>query len=177
LFHGMQKKLGLSLGCCLLLVFSHAESREVQSVFGRPLKILSGDRLLLTGEDNTLYRIRLSGIEAPSPDSRWGAAAKRHLGTLVLGRVVRVEFVRWQEGVGSLPAKVLLGGADVNLRLIQAGLARHTPSGQPATERTGYAEAERRARHKRQGIWSQDRTTHRPRARQIPGGPIPRLGK
>ena len=161
----------------LLLLALTCGDGLAQTVSGRPLQILSGDRLLLMSQDNNLYRIVLAGIEAPPPESRWGAAAKRHLSTLVLGRVVSVESARLRPGTDELPARVLLGGADINLRMLQAGLARHKPGDRPADRRDGYAAAEQQARDAGQGIWSQQPTADRAFSRRIPGGPVPRLGK
>ena len=172
MFHNKRKIIAMCVG---LLTLIAAVDSGAQGVSGRPVKVLSGDRLLLMADDNTTYRIALAGIAAPPPEDRWGAAAQRHLGMLVLGRVVRVEFVGHAAQSEELPGKVLLGGADINLRMIQASLARHLPTGQAKTDRIAYAEAEQRARKAQQGIWRPKPPTDR--SRRIPGGPVPQLNR
>ncbi len=155
---------------CLLLIFS-LPGDGTESLSGRPLRVLSGDRLVLLGNDGSQYRIRLKGISADPPNEYWGAAAKRYLTTLVMGRFLTVQY-QSQGSDGDLLAKLLHGGADMNRRLIQAGLARHNPAGQTSVERISYAAAEQEARRSRQGVWSRANSEVEKRGRSMPGGPL-----
>ena len=160
---------------CLLLYFSLPGS-SAESLSGQPLRVLSGDRLVLLGSDGRQYRIRLQGITTDPPNQYWGAAAKRYLSTLVLGRFLTVRY-RIQDPDGYLRATLLHGGADMNRRLIQSGLARHDPAGQSTAERISYADAEQKAKRSRQGIWGQANSSLEQRGKSMSGGPLFRIPK
>jgi endonuclease YncB( thermonuclease family) len=157
----------------LLLCFSLPLSGE-ETLSGRPLKVLGGDRLVLLGQDGNQYRIRLSGISTRPTDQFWGAAAKRYLSTLVMGRFLIVQYRR-PDPDGYVPALLLHGGADLNIRLIQAGLATHDPAGQTQAERISYAAAQQKASQSGQGFWGQGNGTGAKRGRSMPGGPLFRI--
>jgi len=137
--------------CCLLLV-SVQTATAIESLTGRPVRIISGNALVLVDSNGIAHRVKLSGIDTQPPNQPWGATARRHLQTLVMGRSVTLIYPgrgRTEEIHGQLRH----GGADINIRLLSAGLARFDPSGLSRTDAERYAAAERRARMKRLGIW------------------------
>jgi endonuclease YncB( thermonuclease family) len=114
-------------------------------------------------------KIRLEGIDCPEMGQDFGTRAKRFTSSLVFGRDVQVkEYSR--DRYGRMVARVSLGGQDVSLEIIKAGLAWYYKkySSDPA-----LAEAEERARNAKQGLWSMPspvppweyRRTHRRRGR------------
>ena len=106
--------------------------------------------------DTSRGRVRLRGIEAPSPGrgldvgAPFGREAKNRLEGIVARRFVRLEFAAGR-GNRSAAYVVLEDGTFVNAVLVREGLARVTqPSGARAAE-LQRAEAEARAMNR--GIW------------------------
>lgn len=135
----------------MLLLLTQAVVAE--TISGRPSRIISGDKLVLTTSDNQHLDIQLLGIQAPPLKSRWGRAARKQLSSLIAGRPVVVEYRirnRWGHPLG----KVLLGNSDVSLRLLEAGLGTHKPDFQTLRDNNLYSKAIRKAKRLRLGIWS-----------------------
>jgi endonuclease YncB( thermonuclease family) len=144
------KSYKTALLLCLLLL---SQGVFAASLSGRPSRIISGDKLVLTTEDNQHIQIQLLGIKAPPLTTPLGRAAKKRLSTLVAGKPVTVDFRvrnRWGHPLG----KVTLGDADINLRLLSIGLAIHKPDFQTVLENNLYSQAMRRAKHLKLGIWA-----------------------
>ncbi|MCP5416837.1 MAG: thermonuclease family protein [Chromatiaceae bacterium] len=157
-----------ALFCCLLLV-SVETAAALEQMTGHPTQVFSGNELLLLTSAGTVHRVKLDGISVEPPGQQWGDAARRHLQTLVMGRPVTLVFQR-ERGSTALHGQLQHGGADINRRLLSAGLARFDPTGLPPAERESYAEAERRARSAGLGIWGNNGNQPRSRARMVPGG-------
>ena len=156
--------------CCLLLV-SLQTAAAVESLTGRPARIVSGNELVLLGSDGVLHRIVLSGIDTQPPNQPWGAAAIRHLRSLVMGRSVTFLY-RSTEHTERIRGQLRHGGADINIRLLAAGLARLDPSGLSRADTERYAAAERQARAAGLGIWSTAGREPRFQSRTPPGGAL-----
>ncbi len=123
------------------------------SLSGRPSRIISGDKLVLTTDDNQHIQIQLLGIQAPPLSTPLGRASRKQLSTLVAGKPITVEFRirnRWGHPLG----KVLLGGADINLRLLSTGVAVHKPDFQTVLENNLYSQTMQRAKRLKLGIWA-----------------------
>jgi endonuclease YncB( thermonuclease family) len=101
----------------------------------------------------------LSGIDAPEKGQAFSDVAKSFLSDMVYGQLVEISYSkvdRYKRVVG----KVLLSGRDVNLELVNAGLAWHYKeyqNEQPIEDRLAYSDAETTARESRLGLW---RDTH-----------------
>jgi endonuclease YncB( thermonuclease family) len=123
------------------------------SLSGRPSRIISGDKLVLTTDDNQHIQIQLLGIEAPPLKTALGRAARKRLSTLVAGQPVKVDYRvrnRWGHPLG----KVLLGDIDINLRLLSIGLASHKPNFQTVLDNSLYSQTMQRAKQLKLGIWA-----------------------
>jgi len=135
----------------LSLLLGHTVAAD--TITGRPSRIISGDKLVLTMGEKQHFEIQLLGIQAPPLKSRWGRAARKQLSALVAGRPVSVEYNirnRWGRPLG----KVFLGDSDISLRLLESGLATHRPGFQTLKDNNLYLEAMRKAKSLRLGIWS-----------------------
>ena len=122
---------------------------------GRIVKVTDGDTVTLLANDNTKTKIRLAGIDAPESTMVYGRAASAHLATLVLGREV-VAVVQKKDRYGRTIATVLRNSTDVNLAMIEAGMAWHYKKyarGQPFAQALAYAKAELAARASGLGLW------------------------
>jgi len=143
----------LFLGWLLL-----AQTTSAEILSGRPSRIISGDQLILTSPGNRHQVVRLLGIQAPSQNRRMWRAARRHLSSIVSGRPVDIEYHNSNRR-GHIIGKIFLGGADINLRMLQSGLAKHDPTQQTRHDRHTYAQAMRQAQQQGLGIWSRTPST------------------
>jgi endonuclease YncB( thermonuclease family) len=137
----------------LLSFFVMAQELVAATLSGRPSRIISGDKLVLSTNNNQHIQIQLLGIKAPPLTTPLGRAAKKRLSSLVAGKPVTVEFRvrnRWGHPVG----KVLLGDADINLRLLSIGLATHRHDFQTVLENNLYSQTMRRAKRQKLGVWA-----------------------
>ncbi len=104
------------------------------------------------------HKIRLAGIDVPERKQAYGLASRKHLGLIVAGKHVRVEYQK-RDRYGRIVGKVLLDGIDVCLKQIKAGFAGHYKKYQheqsPEDQRL-YADAEIRARNERLGLWREN---------------------
>ncbi len=138
--------------CCLALLFGTTSALGL-TLSGRVFRVTSGDQLTIIDTANALHRVRLAGIRAPEPNQPFGGDARKHLRALLLGRFAIVHYRR-RDGARRIIGKVTYGGADVNLRQIQAGLARFQPDHDLVDgDRRRYRQAEEQARGAGLGIW------------------------
>ncbi len=159
---------------CFLLLLSFQNAAAIESLVGRPARIISGNELVLLSSDGSIHRIRLNGIDTQPPNRPWGAAARRHLQSLVMGRSVR--FIYQRDGLmDQISGRLTHGGADINIRLLSAGLARFNPSELSPADAEKYAQAERQARAAGLGIWSSAGHEPQSHSRTLPGGPLFRI--
>lgn len=131
------------------------------SLSGRPSRIISGDRLVLTTEDNQHIQIQLLGIKAPPLSTPLGRAAKKRLSALVAGKPVTIKF-RVRDRWGQPLAKILLGETDINLQLLSIGLATHKPDFQTVLDNSLYSQTTQRAKQLRLGIWALSSRSRQP---------------
>ena len=135
--------------------FSVASAAGLQVFPGRVVGVLDGDTVDVLTVDHVQERIRLMGIDAPEKAQAFGQRSKQFLADLVFGKTVEIEW-RHRERYGRIVGRVLLDGRDVNLEMVQAGLAWHYKAyerEQRPEDRELYAFAETAARKKSQGLW------------------------
>lgn len=137
-------------------VFLLAASVFAQTtVTGKVVGISDGDTITVLLSGNRQLKVRLAGIDAPEKGQDYANSAKQALSSLVYGETVRLEG-RKIDRYGRRVAKVIAGGEDVNLKLVQRGLAWHFKkyeSEQSLADRRLYAAAEMSARKARLNIW------------------------
>ncbi len=127
-------------------------SLTAAEIIGKVVGVSDGDTITVLDElDKGRFRIRLFGIDCPEKSQDFGQVAKKHLSSLIFGKRV---FIRYREidRYGRVVGKVLLDGMDINLEMLKAGLAWHYKRYDNTPE---YAEAEKRAKEKRIGLWQQ----------------------
>jgi endonuclease YncB( thermonuclease family) len=127
----------------------------------RVIEVYDGDTIRVTGEDIELL-VRLVGVDAPEiwKDVRYagqpfGREAQAYLASLILNKEVGIT------GYGYMDNKILLGeiffeGENINLKMLEAGLAEIPPEGSLPEELDSnpYIEAEGRAKTAPEGIWT-----------------------
>jgi endonuclease YncB( thermonuclease family) len=124
---------------------------------GSIVHVTDGDTATLLDGQNVRYKLRLAGIDAPEMHMPSGQQAKQYLARLVLGKEV-VVLVTKQDKYGRYIATVFLGVSDVNLQMLQAGLAWHyTKYAREQTEDDAarYLKAEKEARAQSTGLWGE----------------------
>jgi len=135
---------------CFIILFPIAASWTFAAAFaGKCVGVHDGDSITVMKAGKAV-KIRLEGIDCPEMGQDFGTRAKRFTSSLVFGRDVQVkEYSR--DRYGRMVARVSVGGQDVSLEIIKAGLAWHYKkySSDPT-----LAEAENRARNAKQGLWS-----------------------
>jgi micrococcal nuclease len=133
--------------------------------------VANGDTVIVITPNHTKLRIRMLGIDAPEtpkgtkfPGQPYGTEAEAYLKKLVEGKRVTVEIYGVDRSKRLL-ATIFLDGKDINLAMIEAGLAevyRGPESGHPY--KVQYQAAEEAARRAKKGMWVLEDTYESPRA-------------
>jgi len=141
------------------------ESFSCPLLRGKVVKVLDGDTLILDLANRRRLRVHLVGIAAPEPQQELGRDSRLLLSSLVSSRVVEV-CVKTSQYLLLRRSKVKevtgvvhvrgMGMLDVNLLMIQAGLARHAkadPYSMSNHFECHYVRAEEEARAAGRGLW------------------------
>lgn len=121
----------------------------------RVVGVSDGDTLTCLTSEKRQIKTRLAQIDAPEKDQAFGQRSKQALSDLVFGKSVVLQ-PETTDKYGRTVAKVLIGGRDVNLALVKAGMAWVYT--QYARDQAYFA-AEREARSSRVGLWSDPNPT------------------
>lgn len=139
---------------CLLLVSLAIHSPTLaQDISGRVITVFSGDSIEIVNEHawgQGPQRVRLFGIDAPEPEQPFSEDARMQLEDWCLNQVTRLTVVH-TENDGVLVGRVYFEGEDINLKMIQFGLAWWHP--EEAADLDEYSNAEQQARTEQQGLW------------------------
>jgi endonuclease YncB( thermonuclease family) len=129
---------------------------EIYLLIEGKVKIIDdGDTISVETKDGNLYTVRMQGIDAPEEKQDYGEKSKKKLRDLTLGKAVTV-VVRKKDSLNRYIGTVYVGGQDINLKQIEAGLAWHFKKyGYEQTEENQkiYEQAEKKARTERSGLW------------------------
>jgi len=134
-----------------------ARPAAADALRGRVVGVADGDTVTVLTAERVRQVVRLAGIDAPEKAQPYGARAKRHLSELVYGAEVVVEYEK-RDRYGRIVGKIVRGGQDASLALIEAGYAWHFKryaAEQSPADRATYARAEEAAREARRGLWSE----------------------
>jgi endonuclease YncB( thermonuclease family) len=116
-------------------------------------KVYDGNTIKVVGQGKTI-RVRLVGIDAPEQGQPYYTQSKKHLSDLVLNRFITLRDL----GAGPykrLLGEVFLGGMNINLEMLEAGLTEVYRGVIPKNlDLYPYLEAEQRARDTETGVWS-----------------------
>jgi endonuclease YncB( thermonuclease family) len=122
---------------------------------GRIVRVTDGDTVTLLDAHQILHKIRLAGIDAPESKMPFGHQATVFLSGLILGKDVDAHAYK-HDRYGRTIATLFVENKDINLVMIQAGLAWHYKRyarEQPAGEARVYAQAEELARAQLLALW------------------------
>jgi endonuclease YncB( thermonuclease family) len=154
---GIASLASLLLGCFDATVAAQRGSRKSHAVGVEPAfvgvvrHVVDGDTIDVTRVNGEVVRVRLEGIDCPERNQPFSRAATAFTRQLVFEKAVKVAGTTWDQ-YGRLVARVSIGGEDVSVGLLQAGLAWHFLK--YSSDRV-LAGAESRARQDRRGLWSE----------------------
>ena len=126
-------------------------------VQGMVVGITDGDTIKVLDSDNTLFKIRLVGIDAPEKSQAFGQASKKSLSDCAYGKFVIVQGDK-TDRYKRLIGKIIANGVDCNLNQVKLGMAWHYKQyqrEQTAADRIAYSEAEEQARSRTLGLWTE----------------------
>ncbi|HVQ40150.1 MAG TPA: thermonuclease family protein [Pyrinomonadaceae bacterium] len=133
-----------------------AVANQVQLVIeGKVVNVHDGDTVTVLDQDGKKFNIRLHGIDAPELKQAYGAHSQQNLSRMVLGKQVTIywsKIDKYRRTVGT----IMLGGRDVNIEQVKAGLAWHFKKyqdEQTPEDRVTYAAAEDAAHTAVLGLW------------------------
>ena len=121
---------------------------------GKVVAVADGDTISVM-RDGRSVRVRLEGIDCPERGQDFSQRAKQFTSDRTFGKEVTVD-VQDVDRYGRLVARVHVGGEDVSLALVHAGLAWHYTR---YSRDPQLAEAERSARMVKLGLWGQGSPT------------------
>ncbi|MFT4517760.1 MAG: endonuclease YncB(thermonuclease family) [Halioglobus sp.] len=123
---------------------------------GRVVRIADGDTVSILDRSNKQHKVRLYGIDTPERDQPHGSNARRALEGLVDNKQVGVIIVE-KDDYGRTVGTLYQGDTNINATMILNGHAwwyRHY-----APHNRLFADAEREAKEKGLGLWSQNNPT------------------
>jgi endonuclease YncB( thermonuclease family) len=147
------RRIAVTTVLALGALFSFPVHAEILT--GTIVGISDGDTATLLDANQRQYKIRLTGIDAPEKKMPFGQRSKEHLSDLIFSRDVQVETEKLDR-YGRTLGKILFDRKDINLAMINAGLAWHYKkyqNDQSRSDRLLYAHAEDQARKQRIGLW------------------------
>jgi hypothetical protein len=137
----------------LLLMLLPLLSVQAAEISGQVIAVPDATRIVLQTEQGARLQVRLAGIRYPRGLLGGPDIGKRHLHMLLAGRFVTVEVIA-RTSSGDILGKVLHGGADVALRMLQSGLAEAAADkGLDPVLIQRYRQAEQEARSRELGYW------------------------
>lgn len=118
---------------------------------GRVIKVADGDTFTILDGSRKKTRVRLHGIDCPEKGQDYFQVAKDYTNRYVFDKRVKVE-IKSKDRYGRIVGVVWLeNGANLNLMLIQKGLAWDYPV---YSKSQLYRNAEQQARKLKTNIWS-----------------------
>jgi micrococcal nuclease len=118
-----------------------------------PLKVIGvhdGDTITGLTAANEQVKVRLDAIDAPELKQPFGQVAKKALSDKVFGKQVTVTTKK-KDRYGRTVGHVLLGKRDINLEMLEEGMAWHY---RQYSRNRRLQQAEDEAKAKKKGLWS-----------------------
>ncbi len=133
------------------------------------LKIYDGDTVQVKGL-GLVFKIRMVGIDSPEIGYRgqksqpFGQKAKKYLSSLLKNKDITLKSYG-TGGYNRQLAEIFVGHQNINIKMIQAGLAEVYKGRRPKLLNSQhYLQEERIAKNDKKGIWSQGQSYKSPKA-------------
>lgn len=129
-----------------------------RKIEGMVKAVYDGDTVLLTTRENSRFKVRLYGIDAPEtrkpdkPGQPYGDIAKRTLMYKVMGRRVTAEIIDIDQYKRAV-AVIRYEGRDINREMVAEGMAWAYRQYLQGSYESEYINSEARARSHRAGFW------------------------
>lgn len=151
----MPTKTTLARLCfALLTIFSifALQPAYADEITGEVTAVSDGDTIKVLSS-NTIYKIRLTGIDCPEKSQDFGMKAKQFTSNLAFGKTVRVNFQK-RDRYGRILGTVFLpDGTNLNEAILANGYAWWYQKYSPADGKLSQLEA--KAKGNNEGLWSQ----------------------
>jgi micrococcal nuclease len=134
----------------LLVHRANSQIRIGSSFNAKVVAIIDGDTYDVV-HNNTKFRVRMNGIDAPERSMPYYSVAKQYLSNAIFGKLVNVQVLKLDRNK-RLIAHTFLNGIDISASMLQAGMAWHFAKYYPS--RT-YAQLRQKAKLGRLGLWAQ----------------------
>lgn len=147
--------LFLAIFCFTALAIAQSAKETVYKA--EVVGVVDGDTATVRDKTGRQITARLAGIDAPEKQQDFGQVAKDELARLIFGKKVTIVAYK-QDIYGRTVAKILLDGKNINLLMVESGLAWHYKEyedEQPEADRLLYDAAEKKARGTLFGLWKQ----------------------
>ncbi|MCC7029381.1 MAG: thermonuclease family protein [Chitinophagaceae bacterium] len=116
---------------------------------GKAVRILDGDTFEILVNGHSLYKVRLTDIDAPEKRQDFGQVSKQALATRIFGREVKVIYEKLDRNKRIL-GHLYVGDEYINLTMVSQGLAWHYKK---YSNDQRFAIAENKARNAKKGLW------------------------
>ncbi|MBS0263094.1 MAG: thermonuclease family protein [Planctomycetes bacterium] len=132
-----------------VVVFALCTPASAEVLRGKVVHVADGDTITVLTADKVQHKIRLDDIDAPEKTQAFGTKSKQKLSELVGEKEVIVNWKK-KDRYDRILGQVHLGRRDINLEMVEAGLAWHYK--QYSKDQT-FADAEHLARQAHRGLW------------------------
>ena len=123
---------------------------DPKQLYLKVVGVHDGDTITGLDENQKQFKIRLDAIDAPELGMPFGQASRKALSEKVFGKMVEV-IVKTKDRYGRTVGHVLLDKRDMNLEMLEEGMAWHYAH---YDHNKRLAEAEKVARANSVGLWS-----------------------
>lgn len=134
----------------IMICAALAAQIQAGTIDGVVVAITDGDTLKMLTSDKKEIKIRLAKIDAPEKSQAFGQASKKALSDICFNQPLHVEIEtidRYGRSVGIVTCK----GINANLEQVEKGMAWVYTK---YTKDKDFIEAEKNAREKKAGLWS-----------------------
>lgn len=138
-----------------LLAFCLPSLVMASTMSGRVLRVDNGNTVTIVDSNNIQHTVRLQDIQAPGLAHPSGMQSQRNLQEMVGGRHVTIDYDP-KTSFTAPTGRVYLGGEDVNLKQIEQGMAKFSPSAAISSEKETerrYVAAQEEAKSEQRGVW------------------------
>ena len=121
-----------------------------ETLNGYVVGVSDGDTVKVLDAGKKQHRIRLLGIDAPESNQAFGQKSKQYLSSLIFNKNVSITY-KEKDQYGRILGTIFYENENINLKMVQAGLAWHYVYF--AKDNKELAEAEAAARKEKLGLW------------------------
>jgi len=136
-----------------IILFTSASIAGQSSFEAKVIKVIDGDTISVTDEQNKKVIIRLYGIDAPESKQAFGQISKKALSTAISAKFISV-IDHGTDIYGRMLGTVWLDGYDINASMVDSGYAWvYRYEGNAIVP--GYLKFENTAQKNMKGLWAE----------------------